>query len=183
MTHRTARGFAALFASLMIVTGIAGAAPGGRTGGTEMTECGNGVITHSPTRLWPPNHKFHTVVISYVEPDQNTHDGDTLSVTVDAILHDQADPDGSNEMNGSGKPNAGLDWGGIGNTGIAQDDDPDDNAAVTTAEIRAERSGRAPEGRTYTITVTCNAMGGSDSSDDAMETVELTVHVPHSMGR
>jgi len=159
------------------------ATPGGRTGGSTVTECGSGVITHSPTRLWPPNHKFHNVVIAFVEPDAETHDGDDLTVMVDAIVHDQAAPDGSNELNGSGRPNAGLDWNGIGNTGTAVDDDPEDNVAVTSVAIRAERSGRVREGRFYTITVTCRNANGSDESDDDMDVVDLTVHVPHSMSR
>lgn len=173
---------AALVAVTLVVQGPATAAPGGRTGGSETTPCGSGVITHSPTRLWPPNHKFHTVVISFFEPDEATHDGDDLTVLVTAILHDQADPDGSNEMNGSGKPNAGLDWNGIGNRATEKDDEEDGGAAVTTAGIRAERSGRVEAGRTYTISVTCTNNGGTDGSDDSTELVTLEVHVPHSMG-
>jgi hypothetical protein len=91
-------------------------------------------------------------------------------------------------MNGSGAPTEvqGPDWSGTGNTASA--DDP--GTATTTAQVRAERSGRSQAGRTYSIQVTCTDTGGNamaDPSEQGMmvqsQTVTITVTVPHDMGQ
>jgi hypothetical protein len=175
MRVRTAIALTAVLLIGSLVAASAIAIPGARTGGTGSISCGDGTINWSPTTIWPPNHKMHTVTINYVDTDG---DGDHNTITVDAILHDQADSDGANEVQGSGQPadKQGLDWTGVGNN--AQADDP--GTATTTVQVRAERSGTLQAGRTYTITVTCTQTGGDENRS---ETVNLLVKVPHDQGK
>jgi hypothetical protein len=156
--------------------GPATAQPGHPAGGTGSTSCNDGTVTWSPTTLWPPNHKMQTITINYTD---NDGDGDSISITVGMISDDQAASDGSNEMNGSGQPTdkQGLDWAGTGNSGSATDP----GTATTTAQVRAERSGRDKTGRTYSIQVMCSDMGGSNNEME-MQTVTLLVTVPHDQG-
>ena len=168
---------------LVVVAGFAlpvQATPGNpHQGGTGTIACNDGTVTWSPTTLWPPNHKMQTIDISYADTD---NDGDSTSITVGAITHDQAASDGTDELNGSGPPGEGLDWAGTGNTGSGSDPD---TPATTTAQVRAERTGRDKTGRTYTIEVTCSDSGGSDLSEmfGETQTVDLTVTVPHDQGQ
>lgn len=175
MRFRTLVTLTAVLCVGALVAGQAIAIPGARTGGTGNISCGDGTVNWSPTTIWPPNHKMKTVTINYVD---NDNDGDHNTITVDAILHDQADSDGANEVQGSGQPTEqqGLDWAGVGNTASA--DDP--ATATTTAQVRAERSGTLKTGRTYTITVTCTQTGGEENRT---ETVNLLVKVPHDQGK
>ena len=155
---------------------------GNRTGGSSSIDCNDGRVTWTPTTIWPPNHRMRTVAISY---DENENDGDEITVTVKSIVHDQAAADGTGELPGSGQPfeEQGLDWAGVTNTGRATDPD----AATTSADVRAERSGTDKTGRTYTITVTCTDTGGNHEPDGRpgtpqTEDVDLTVAVPHDQG-
>jgi hypothetical protein len=83
---------------------------------------------------------------------------------------------------GAGNPHL-ADWSGVGNSGTATDP----NAATTSAQVRAERSG--PNGsRVYTITVMCSDMHGMDPKDPGeamgqMGSANLTVTVPHDQGQ
>jgi hypothetical protein len=175
MTGKLVRAaFAALIVGAMIHP--ATAAPGHPAGGSGSVACNDGNVTWSPTNLWPPNHKMQTITINYTD---NDNDGDMIAITVGMITDDQAASDGSNEQKGSGQPTAqqGLDWSGTGNSGTANDP----GTATTTAQVRAERSGQDMTGRTYTIQVMCSDMGGSDMEND-MQTVDLTVTVPHDQG-
>jgi hypothetical protein len=147
-----------------------------KNSGSGSTPCNDGTVTWSPTTLWPPNHKMQTITINYTDDDG---DGDMIAVTVGTISHNQASADGSEELHGSGQPTdkQGLDWSGTGNTDTAQDP----GTATTTAQVRAERSGTVKDGRVYTINVTCSDMGGDDNEND-MQTVPITVTVPHDQG-
>ena len=169
---------AALFAMAVVIAalGPAGADPARPQGGSGSTPCNDGTVTWSPTNLWPPNHKMRTITINYTD---NDNDGDMIAITVGMISDDQSNSDGSGELNGSGQPTdkQGLDWSGTGNSGMASDP----GTATTTAQVRGERSGRDMTGRTYTIKVTCSDMGGS-SMENEMQTVDLTVTVPHDQG-
>ena len=142
-----------------------------RAGGAGSTPCNDGAVTWSPTTLWPPNHKMQTITISYSDTD---NDGDMIGVMVGMISDNQAAPDGSNELKGSGQPTAqqGADWSGTGNMAMATDP----GTATTTAQVRAERSGTSKDGRTYSIQVTCADMGGGENN---MQTVTIHVFVPH----
>ena len=161
------------------------ASPGNpNQGGTGTVACNDGTVTYSPTTLWPPNHKMQTIDISYSDTD---NDGDSTSITVGMITDDQAASDGTDELNGSGQPTdqQGLDWAGTGNSGSGSDPD---TPATTTAQVRAERSGRDKTGRTYDIQVTCSDSGGVDPNEpnealQEMQTVDLFVTVPHDQGQ
>lgn len=147
---------------------------GPASGGTGSTACNDGTVTWSPTSIWPPNHKMKTVTVVY---DENDGDGDTITVAIDSITHDQFATDGT-ELVGSGPQNAGPD-AVAGPEGSAIDPD----AAVTTGQVRAERSGIEQKGRTYTLTVTCTDTGDQSDDDPQSETVTLTVSVPHDRRR
>ena len=154
----------------------AGANPARPQGGTGSVACNDGTVTWSPTNLWPPNHKMQTISIGYTD---NDNDGDMTGVMVGMISDNQSSADGSNELRGSGQPTdkQGLDWSGTGN--MAMGSDP--GTATTTAQVRAERSGRDKSGRVYTIAVMCSDMGGSNMEME-MQTVNITVTVPHDQG-
>ena len=154
----------------------AGANPARPQGGTGSVACNDGTVTWSPTNLWPPNHKMQTITINYTD---NDNDGDMIAITVGQITDDQAASDGSGELNGSGQPTdkQGLDWSGTGNSGTASDP----GTATTTAQVRAERSGRDKTGRVYDIKVMCSDMGGNNNEMDS-QTVDLHVTVPHDQG-
>ena len=176
ISKRAALGVAAVAAAAFTVPAVA--APGHPAGGSNTTACADGTVTWSPTTLWPPNHKMQTVSISYVAPADNP--GDTTTITVGTISDDQSAADGSGELNGSGNPNEGLDWGGSGNHATS----PEGSPADTTATVRAERSGTDKTGRTYSINVMCTEQDGTtmmaDPNGSGMAT--LTVTVPHDQG-
>jgi len=172
------RGIARIAGIAILAAGAltpAAAAPH-KSGGSGSTPCNDGTVTWSPTTLWPPNHKMQTITIGYTD---NDNDGDMIGVMIGSISDNQSSSDGSNELRGSGQPTdkQGLDWSGTGNMGTASDP----GTATTTAQVRAERSGTSKAGRTYTINVTCSDMGGSSMEMD-MQTVPITVFVPHDQG-
>lgn len=142
---------------------------GARGAGTGVNDCGDGSggheLTWSPTKVWPPNHKYHTVTIVYSD-EAADHD---LTLSVDGVSHDEFLEDGVTEMLGSGHTED--DWvvtdpGGSGKRSV--------DAAV---DLRAERSGMG-DGRTYTITYTARSEDSNgDEDNDCSGTV--TISVPH----
>jgi hypothetical protein len=164
-----------LGAALATASAIPALAGASHASGSGTTQCVNattgqdyGTVTWSPATLWPPNHKMVTVTMAYAEA---SNDGDSATITVDAITDNQL-VNGAEEV-GSGNPHL-VDWSGIGNHGAAADPNP----AVTTAQVRAERSGTDRAGRTYTITLSCGGSGDGDSG-----TATVTVFVPHDQGQ
>jgi hypothetical protein len=172
--------------SAVAVAGIALAFPASaaKSGGVQTLPCADGQVTWSPTTVWPPNHKMQTVTISYVAPQDTVNTNDTTTITVGAITDDQAAADGSDELQGSGQPTdkQGLDWAGTGNSATS----PEGTVATTTAQVRAERSGTDPSGRTYSIQVMCSETNGitgtPDPDPNSSGTQTLTVTVPHDQG-
>jgi hypothetical protein len=174
--------------SAVAVAGIAFAMPAmanphSPQGGSDSKTCNEGTVSWNPTNLWPPNHKFVPVNISYTEDDGTSPDGDTTSVVVMGVTEQDGtgtaqDATIAETTNGSGKPGQ-IDAQPHDNTG-----DPtmgsDTTAATFTEDIRAERAGTDGHGsgRTYTITVQCSDMGSETSSGTAM----ITVTVPHDQG-
>ena len=176
------RKFMLVAGTTLAIAGIAvpltQAAPGAKgkpasTANTGSVACNDGTVTWTPTSIWPPNHKMHTVDIAYSEGE---NDGDTLAVAVVDIEHDQY-IEGVGELVGSGKPNDGADFV-PGAPGTATDNGAD-SAAKTNAQVRAERSGTRQEGRTYTISVQCTDSGDQSGDEAQNQTVEITVAVPH----
>jgi hypothetical protein len=148
------------------------ATPNGRTGGSGgPVACDDGQVTWSPTTLWPPNHKMQTITIVYSDTDG---DGDSTMVGVTG-WSDNETINGV-EMNGSGQPDPKQAPDVMpGMPGSGKDGG---NNATTTAQVRAERSGRGT-GRVYTLQVTC-----MDSMEmPSMQTVNITVTVPHDQGQ
>jgi hypothetical protein len=131
--------------------------------------CNDGEVTWSPTNLWPPNHKLNTIDIYYTDDD-----GDGDMTTVEVTGFDSSDGVGDDEINGSGNTDPDVVPGAPGTA-------TDPEAAHTTADVRAERSGHSKDGRTYTLDVQCTDSGGSDMEMES-ETVPITVTVPHDQG-
>ena len=76
------------------------------------------------------------------------------------------------EMNGSGQPDPQQGPDVVpGSPGMG----PDSAPVQTTAQVRAERSGRG-SGRVYTLTVRCSETDGDSG------TADITVSVPHDQG-
>lgn len=148
---------------------------------SNMAGTADGTVTPSVTSLWPPNHKMHTVTISYTAPADAP--GDASHITITGIIDDQANADGSGEVQGSGAPTdvQGLDWSGVGNQGTAAEGSP----ASADVQLRAERSGLFQSGRTYTIMVSCGEQDAGDGVDNPAEsgTASVTVTVPHDQGQ
>jgi len=90
-------------------------------------------VSVSPGTLWPPNHKWWTVAVSYTLSDNCGAVTSSLSVT-------------SNEpVNGLGDGNTSPDWQVVNNH---------------TVRLRAERAG-VGDGRVYTITITARDTAGN----------------------
>jgi hypothetical protein len=148
------------------------------TGGQTQIDCGDGVITYSPTTLWPANHKMQTVSISFAETQPESAPDvqpDTLGLQVTGISSNQ-DAEDAAGTGGCGPKTAsqGDDWSFDGTLilGAAGDD------TVTVhddVQVRAERCSKDKSARTYTIDITCTDEGTTDA-------VQLFVSVPHDQG-
>ena len=145
-----------------------------KSGGTASVPCGDGLITYSPTTLWPPNHKMKTIDISFAETE-TTSDSDTLALQITDITSNQQSEDDAGH-NGCGKPTSkqGPDFNF--STDVVSGPPNDDTVTISTSvDVRAERCGKVHSARIYSIEVTCNDEGGTDS-------VTLPVTVAHHRG-
>lgn len=123
-------------------------------------------VSGTPTVLWPPNHKYHTINIGdYIESVSDACDTnvDLTGVVITRVTSDEPeDQVGSN--NGKGRNGGGGDGNTTDDIVIAGDG--------LTVDLRAERLGGG-NGRVYTVYV-----GVADSSGNTSET-SFQVHVPH----
>ena len=149
----------ALFA---VISAPAGAAGTRHDVGTGSTACSvdtavstdSGTLSWTPTTLWSPNGSLVPVTLTYSGPhDQN---GEVLNLTVNSIT--SSDGGGSSTI-GTSTPGA---EGGA--------------AATAQVSIEASRAGSNPNGRTYTINVTCSEVEGGSLP----QTVNIQVTVPHN---
>lgn len=138
--------------------------PGNKYPSTTVTQpCGDDstVSYAGPLKLWPPNHKYVPVAVTVTDGS-----GDEVTLATEGF-HNQYTDDGS-ESNGSGhtvddvNPPAATS-SGSGTTTNAHD-------------VRAERSGRFKEGRTYTLRYEATADNGLSQCVG-----EFTLLVPHDM--
>src|SRR5881275_1345997 len=104
VNKRLALGAAAIAAAAIAVPASARTNAGGSGSQpcANMTATADGTVTPSTTTLWPPNHKMHTVTISYTAPSDVP--GDVSTIKIAGIVDDQANADGSGEVQGSGAP-------------------------------------------------------------------------------
>jgi len=143
-------------------------------GGTASVACGDGTVTVTPAKMWPPNHKMKDVTLNYDETSAD--DGDTIGLTVTSI---------SNEEEGTEKGSTrrhGPDDAGEGFTDTGTDTTPSDPATVVI-QLRKERLAKPKDGRTYTIEVECTDAGDVSLEPPTTDTASITVFVPHSRGR
>jgi len=157
------------------------ATQGHQTGGTSSASCNDGVVSASPAVLWPPNHKFQDITLSYTD---NDNDGDTIQIT--DVQESMADVNGkvgaNGESLGAGGPQHDPDYVA---PALPSPEAKDPGTTSTVAEVRSERSGTTGNGsgRVYSFTVTCHDSGGSDPTEMAGESDMATVFVcvPHDM--
>ena len=89
------------------------------------------------TRLWPPNHKLHDILVNGVtDPDD-----DPIEIEIISIMQDE-------DVNGLGDGDTSPDGFGVG---------------TSIAKIRSERSGLG-NGRTYIINFTASDDKGASCS-------------------
>lgn len=158
-------------AFLLVLTPSAFAKPS--SGGRQATvDCGDGVITYSPSTIWPPNHKMKTIDISFAESEA-TSDGDTIGLDVTSITSNQETQDDMGGF-GCGPDTAvqGPDFGTLPTPVTG----PDTAPVTTSVEVRAERCAKIKSPRVYTIDVTCTDEGTTDD-------VQLFVTVSHDKGK
>jgi len=160
-----------LFAAVLSMATFA-IAPGAGAQGQQIKPCdGDGQIHATPTSFWPPNHRMHTVNLAFTLQE---HDGDTTKIEVLSITNNEL---GSEK----GKMLAdNPDTSGVGNSGTGIDQSPDAPWATTSVQVRAERIGSHRAGRTYTIAVRCTDEGNVSGTGPRVDTVDMTVKVPHS---
>jgi hypothetical protein len=191
VSKRTALGAAAIAAAALTVPALAN--PHSPQGGQGSIACNDGTITWNPTNLWPPNHKYVPISISYSDTDNDGGaTGETTMVTVDSVT--ETDGDGAaldatvaETVNGSGKPGQ-IDAQPDADHPATNGSDPN-TPATFTEDLRAERSGTDGHGsgRVYDMSVTCTDSAAADPNhaDEAageMQTVDLQVTVPHDQG-
>jgi len=138
-------------------------------GGSGTVACSDGTVAWTPAKVWPPNHKMKDVTITY---DEASDDGDTLTVTIDSITHDDEG------LEKGSTANHFPDDAGEGLSGSASDDAGAAPATVT-GQVRKERMGKDKDGRVYTISVTCTDAGDVSGEGPTSGTASLTVTVPH----
>jgi endo-1,4-beta-xylanase len=147
---------AALGAAIAVPAIGAPGSPQGGTGGP--VACGpTGSVTWTPSNLWPPNHKYRTVTITFTGSSAGT----PKTVQVTSWTVDDG-PLGAGQPN---QPTADVLPGATG-TGT-------DQSVSTSAMVRSERAGNG-DGRTYTLTVHCTE-GAAAVGGDA----QIQITVPH----
>jgi hypothetical protein len=135
--------------------------------------CGDGTVHWTPAKVWPPNHSLNNVTISYDEP---SNDGDTLTLTVDSITHDEEGFEkGSTAKHEPDSTGTGATDSGVDSAPPAAADSP-----TVVVQVNAERLAKPKDGRTYTITVSCADSGDAIVPPATAPTAQLTVFVPHS---
>jgi hypothetical protein len=170
-------------AAVGLMATFAFAAPGDagtKNGGSgEVNPCGDdGVITYSPTTLWPPNHKDQTITITYTDPD-----AESVSLSITGNPHNEIIE--GEEINGTGNtppPDSTL----------ATSKSADGNTVTVEVFARSERSGHknADGGRVYEFDYDAKSEeNGLPHEDDGCMSSAMTsgdgliVFVPHDQGK
>jgi hypothetical protein len=104
-------------------------------------------IVADPSTLWSPNHKF--VPVSIVATATDVCDTAPMC-TIDSVTSSQPTLD-------PGSGNTTPDW-------VIDDPGPKASPAALGVQLRAERTGSDPAGRTYTINVSCADKSGNSST-------------------
>jgi hypothetical protein len=123
-------------------------------------------VTVDNGSLWPPNHKYDTIVL-FTPSSDNCDGAITLSATVVSN-----EPD--NAKKGDGNTTGDIRVTSASGVTLSSNDDPEVtfNPEQDLLELRSERSGKG-NGRIYTITVTATDLSGNSA------TATTTVSVGH----
>jgi hypothetical protein len=140
----------------------------------QTVECDNGDVTfEGPERMWPPNHKLFPASLTF-SPGE---DGNPYSYMAETA-HNQVEDD--MELNGSGNTPWESDFAFVDDDGSTQTmiAGMDEGDRIFPMQVRAERSGRDKDGRTYTL------RGMVTFGENGMPCdFEFSVHVPHDQGQ
>ena len=162
---RKLRSIFAILTVLMLTASLAGA----RGGGVGTNECGDGegghTVTWTPTTVWPPNHKYQDVTITYTDSSEDHQ----LTLAATSATHDQYDAEG-NELNGAGNTDEDVVLPADAATGT--------ESVSVIVRARGERSGRDKTGRVYTVDYTANSVNADGETDNTCDG-QITVTVPH----
>lgn len=128
-------------------------------------------LSVSPGKLWPPNHKLVVVALT-VNVTDNADPNPTTIVTI--ASSDEDDAEGSGDGKTTGDIEVELDDGSILRSSSETPVVEFDLADLKALKLRAERSGDAEPGRTYTITAVA-----TDADDNESDPASATVVVTH----
>lgn len=125
---------------------------------TDARDCGNGdqVIFSGAKELWPPNHKYQSLTVTADGSD----DTENVSIMTSITSSEDEFEIGSGHTAADAMPPMAAD-DGMGEASVSH-------------MVRAERSGRNKDGRTYTIDAHATFDNGSKSCDET-----FVVHVAH----
>jgi hypothetical protein len=166
-------------AFLLVLAPSAFAKHSGGGGRQATVDCGDGVISYSPSTLWPPNHKMKQIDISFAEaqPEGVADSGsETLGLQITNITSSQqAEDDAGTGGCGPDTATQGPDFT-FDSTPVVGPTGDDTVTVSTSVDVRAERCAQDKTPRQYTIDVTCSDEGTTDS-------VQLFVTVGHDKGK
>lgn len=176
---RTARMFAVTLVMALLMPTAASAQNGNgknprTTDQNQTVECDNGDVTfEGPEQMWPPNHKLFPASLTFLPGE----DGNPYAYMAETA-HNQVE--GDMELNGSGNTPWETDFAFVDEDGstrnmIAGMDEGDQTFPM---QVRAERSGRDKDGRTYTLSGTVTFGENGEPCDFV-----FSVHVPHNQGK
>jgi hypothetical protein len=135
------------------------------------------VVTISPARLWPPNHKLKNMLIS-MSPAANSSSVVDVSLTITNITDDQiSDDDAGDAGCGPATSLQGADWSptdfsSLTASGSVQN--TTDAVSIPGVQLRGERC--AMDGtRTYAVSVTCCDITNGNVCDSTPGVLDVTV--------
>jgi hypothetical protein len=166
-------------AAFLLVVAPNAFAKNSSSSGIAQVTCGDGLITYTPTLVWPPNQQLTQIDISFAEPqpepisDTGT---ETLGLQINSISSNQDTQDAAAAPGCGPETGAGDDWV-FSTTPVTGTPDNDTVTVSTTVQLRAERCSKIKTSRVYTIDLTCA------DADGTTDTASLTVTVPHKLAK
>ena len=125
-------------------------------------------VTATPSSLWPPNHKYHTIDLSGIVVSDECDPDPTVEVWIESDEPDNAI--GNGDGNTTGDIRVTLADGTVFESSNASPSVHFDADDLDELELRAERAGGG-DGRTYTITVMATDSSGNSTTTTTTVTV------------